>query len=55
MTALVVLALAWLLLALSVAFVVGHGIRLADACAPCRQAGDDSPGTAHERQAVQAA
>ena len=36
MTALVLLALAWAFLALSTAYVVGHGIRLADAGGPVR-------------------
>ena len=54
MTALVLLALAWTLLALSVAFVVGHGIRLADACRPVRSGGDGHRTSTYERQAVPA-
>ena len=52
MTALVVLALAWLLLALATAFVVGHGIRLADASRPARSGRDEAWAAVDERQAV---
>ena len=54
MTALVLLALAWTLLALSMAFVVGHGIRLADASSPARTGSNHLRTAAHERQALPA-
>ena len=41
MTALVLVVLAWTFLALSTAFVVGHGIRLADACRPAKWGSDE--------------
>ncbi|SDF64852.1 hypothetical protein SAMN05660662_2907 [Blastococcus aurantiacus] len=48
MTAVVVLVLAWTFLALATAFVVGHGIRLADACVPFRRCSDDKEAPAYE-------
>lgn len=55
MTALVVLALAWILLALSMAIVMGHCIRIADACAPSRNGEDDARGSVHQLPAVSTA
>ena len=55
MTALVLVVLAWTLLALSTAFVVGLGIRLADAHRPVRSGSDEVRSTLRERQAVRAA
>ena len=54
MTALVLIALAWTFLALSTAFVVGHGIRLADTSRPARCDSDDMWAAVDERQAVPA-
>ena len=54
MTALVLVVLAWTFLALSTAFVVGHGIRLADACRPARSASGEMRSAVDERQAVPA-
>jgi hypothetical protein len=47
MTTLVLLALAWAFLALTTAFVLGHGIRLADRCIPAGSCADDAPSTGH--------
>ncbi|MDT0277357.1 hypothetical protein [Blastococcus goldschmidtiae] len=52
MTALVALALAWTFLAVATAFVVGHGIRLADARIPTRTGRDEVRPATRERQAV---
>ena len=54
MTALVLVVLAWTLLAASTAFVVGHGIRLADAGRPARSGSDDLWSAASEPQPVPA-
>ena len=55
MTALVLVALAWTFLAMSTAFVIGHGIRLADSSRPVRAGGSDEMWpAADERQAVPA-
>ena len=54
MTALVLVVLVWTLLAASTAFVVGHGIRLADTSRPARSGSDDMWSAADERQAVAA-
>ena len=54
MTALVLLALAWTFLAMSTAFVIGHGIRLADTSRPAHSGSDDLWAAADERQAVPA-
>lgn len=54
MTAVVLVLLAWTFLALSTAFVVGHGIRLADASSPLRAGRDEVRATMRERQAVTA-
>lgn len=53
MTALVLLALAWAVLAVSTAFVIGHGIRLADTSRPARSGRDDT--WLDEGQALRAA
>ena len=53
MTALVVLALVWTFLAASTAFVIGHGIRLADTTRPARSGSDEMWSAADERQAFQ--
>ena len=55
MTALVLVVLAWMFLAASTAFVVGHGIRLADTSRPARSGGDDVWAATDERQAAPAA
>jgi hypothetical protein len=54
MTTLVLVVLAWTLLALSLAFVVGHGIRLADTNRSVRSGSDELRTATHERRAVPA-
>ena len=54
MTAVVLLVLAWAFLAASMAFVIGHGIRLADALHPVRSGGDELWSPTEDRQAVAA-
>lgn len=54
MTAVVLVLLAWTFLALSTAFVVGHGIRLAYASRPARAGRDEIRAATRERQAVRA-
>ncbi len=51
MTAWVILGAVWLLAALPAALVVGHAIRLADACSPFESCGDD-PASARRLRSI---